>query len=69
MVSPPMPAMATVSASSGRMPDSPSHSRKSIRSVSPYFSAVSLARSRGPRRRSEATARRITPRWSSHTGR
>ena len=58
-----------LTASSGRMPDSPSHSRNSIRSVSPYRSAVRRARSKGPCRRSETTAREITSRCSSQAGR
>ena len=54
---------------SGCIPDSPSHKRKSIRPVRPYFSAVPLARSSGPGRRSEATAPVILPCCSSQTGR
>ena len=69
MVSPPIPAMAMVLTSSGCIPDSPSHKRKSIRPVRPYFSAVPRARSSGPGRRSEATAPVILPCCSSQTGR
>ena len=69
MFSPPIPAMTTVSHSSGPMPESPSHSRRSSRFVTPQASAFSRARCRGPDRRSLAMAE-LTPPWSiSHTGR
>ena len=69
MVSPPMPAMTTASVSSGRMPFRPSHRRKPILSRQPYSAAVSLARSRGPWRRSAAMAYGIFPSSSRAAGR
>ena len=69
MVSPPMPAMTTVSASSGATVSSPGPRRKSIRSATPQVLPVARARSRGPARRSLAMAERSRPASISHTGR
>ena len=69
MVSPPIPAITTASVSSGRIPESPSHRRKAMRSPQPYSAAVSRARLRGPSRRSAAMAEGIFPSISRQAGR
>ena len=68
MLSPPMPAMTTVSASPGAMSRRPSHSRSSIRSATPHCRAVRAACSRGSLPMSEAMAPEIRPSSSSAAG-
>ena len=57
MFSPPMPAMTTVSHSSGPMAWRPLPSRKEIFSSTPKRRPVCRARSRGPGRRSPGNGR------------
>ena len=69
MFSPPIPAMAMVSPSSGPMAERPEQSRGRIFPSTPQRRAVSSARERGPGRKSLAIASSIRPFWMSQAGR